>query len=270
LAVEEKEVAALCRLGLTEYESRIYLALIKMGPRKASEVSYFGHVPRTKAYGAIRELERKGLVQVIPGKPELYVPSSPNEFLMPIVSKLNSEVRDSEYVVQELAILHESGKYIKREIPKEAGEFWKVEGRQNVISKLNQILGDGRNSIKFLTSMSGLIRTYKVHSEILERTKEQGAIVRVLSPVSSENSAVAREFSEVVELRRLEKPFAGSFVSVDARELMVIESKPDDLKIDQGSDLAIWTTNRLLVESYDQLFDRIWDTVSKPSSKSGS
>jgi sugar-specific transcriptional regulator TrmB len=87
LAVEDKDVVALCRLGLTEYESRIYLALIKLGPRKASELSFFGHVPRTKAYGAIRELERKGLLRVIPGKPELDTPSSPSEFLMPLVAK---------------------------------------------------------------------------------------------------------------------------------------------------------------------------------------
>jgi sugar-specific transcriptional regulator TrmB len=61
LAVEDKEVAALRRLGMTEYEARIYLALIRMGPKKASEVSYFGQVPRTKTYSTIRELERKGL-----------------------------------------------------------------------------------------------------------------------------------------------------------------------------------------------------------------
>ena len=107
LAVDEKEAAALQRLGLTEYESRIYLALIKLGPKKASEVSFFGRVPRTKAYGAIRELERKGLVQTIPGKPELYTASSPNEFLMPLITKLQDEVKDSEAVVQGLAVLHE-------------------------------------------------------------------------------------------------------------------------------------------------------------------
>jgi sugar-specific transcriptional regulator TrmB len=33
LAVEDKEVAALRRLGMTEYEARIYLALIRMGPK---------------------------------------------------------------------------------------------------------------------------------------------------------------------------------------------------------------------------------------------
>jgi sugar-specific transcriptional regulator TrmB len=262
MAVEEKEVAALCRLGLTEYESRIYLTLIKMGPKKASEVSFFGHVPRTKAYGAIRELERKGLLQIIPGKPELYMPSSPSEFLMPLVAKLNSEVKDSEGVVQELAVLHETSKYLKRETPRAADEFWQIDGRQNVLGKIAQILSDAKHSINYCTSSSGLIRAYKAHSEMLERARKQGAVVRVVSPVSSENSAVVQEFSEVIELKRLDKPFKESFVSVDGRELVVLENKPDDLRTDRGSDLAIWTTNRLLVGLYDQLFDRIWNALS--------
>jgi sugar-specific transcriptional regulator TrmB len=263
LAVEEKEVAALCRLGLTEYESRIYLALVKMGPRKASEVSFFGHVPRTKAYGAMRELEHKGLVQVIPGKPELYVPSPPSEFLMPLVSKLDNEVKESESVVQELGVLHESSKYIKREIPKETGELWKIEGRQNVVNKLNEILSEAKSSIRFITTASGLIRAYKAHSDSFERAKKQGALIRVLFPSSSENAALAREFSEIVELKRLDKPLKASLVSADGKELVVVESNPEDLKTDRGSDLAVWTKNKLLVELYDQLFDHFWNTTAK-------
>ncbi len=267
LAVEDKEVAALSRLGLTEYEARIYLALVRMGPRKASEVSFFAHVPRTKTYGAIRELDRKGLLQVIPGKPELYMPSSPSEFLMPLVTKLNSEVKDSEGLVQQLAVMHESSKYIKREIPKESGEFWQVDGRHSIINKLNQTLSCAKKSINYLTSPSGLIRAYKAHSDILEKGMKQGAIVRILSPTSAETSSVAREFSEIIKLKGLDKPFKGSFVSIDNRELVLIESKPDDLNTDKGSDIAIWTTNKLLVEMYDQLFDRFWNVLPALSQK---
>jgi sugar-specific transcriptional regulator TrmB len=46
------------------------MVLIKMGPIKASELSFFGQVPRTKAYGVIKELERIGPLRTVPGKPE--------------------------------------------------------------------------------------------------------------------------------------------------------------------------------------------------------
>jgi sugar-specific transcriptional regulator TrmB len=264
LTAEEREVAALRRLGLTEYESRIYLALIKMGPKKASEVSFFGQVPRTKAYGTIRELQRKGLLQVIPGKPEVYVPSSPGEFLMPLVTKLHSEVRDSENVVQELAVSYETSKYARRhEIPRDASEFWRIDGRKNILEKLSELLHDATKSVNYSTSAWGLVRAYKAHSEMLEKARKQGAAVRVLSPVSPENSAVAKQLSEVIELKRLDKPVTPHFLSVDTRELVVMESKPDDLRTDRGSDTAIWTTNKLLVELHDQLFERIWSALPR-------
>ena len=260
LSVDERELSALRHLGLTEYESRIYLVLVKMGPIKAGEISFHGQVPRTKTYGAIRELERKGLLRVIPGKPELYVPSSPSEVLMPLVTKLNKEVKSTEELVHNLTVTYESNKYIKREIPKEAGEFWEIESRKNIFNKLNQIMSDASKSISYCTSASGLIRAYKAHSEILENVRKRGAIVRVLSPITTENSGVARELGEIVEVKRLDKSFGTSFVSVDARELVVIESRPEDLRTDRGTDLAIWTTNKLLIELHEQFFERIWNT----------
>lgn len=262
MALEEREVTALRRLGLTEYESRIYLALIKLGPKKASEVSFFGQVPRTKAYGAIRELQRKGLLNIIPGNPELYAPSPPAEVLMPLMAKLNRDVKNSEDVVQGLALTYESSRFLKREAPKEVSEFWQMEGRQNVLNKLTQVFSDARKSVNYSTSASGLIRAYKVHSDVLEKAKRQGATVRVLAPISPDNSAVAEQFCEIIELREIDKPLGANFVSVDARELIVTESKPDDLRTDRGSDLAIWTSNRLLVQLHEQLFGLVWNSVS--------
>jgi sugar-specific transcriptional regulator TrmB len=267
LAVAERDVAALCRLGLTEYESRIYLALVRMGPRKASEVSFFGQVPRTKAYGAIRELERKGLLKIITGKPELYVPSSPTDVLMPLVAKFNHEVKESEDVVNSLALTYESSKYIKRDMPTEASEFWQIDGRQNINNKLNQMFADAKQFIDYTTSSSGLIRAYKVHSEAMETAKKHGAKVRILSPISPESSAVAQEFSHVVELKRLEKPFMANFTMVDGKELVVIETKPDDLRTDRGSAFGIWTTNKLLVELHAQLFERVWESLPAPQTQ---
>ena len=261
MAVEEKEVAALQRIGLTENESRIYLVLIKMGPIKASETSFFGQVPRTKTYGTIKELERKGLVKVVPGKPEVYSPTSPNDVLMPLVTKKNNEIRDAESVVQALSLTYETSKYVKRNAPKEVSEVWEIEGRPNLLSKLNQVFNDARKSIHYSTSASGLIRAYKAHSEILERAKKQGVAVQLLAPISAENQGVAKQLSEVVEVKRLDKPLGADFALVDSHELVVVDTKPDDLRTDRGADLAIWTTNKLLVELQEQLFHRVWEAL---------
>jgi sugar-specific transcriptional regulator TrmB len=262
LAVEDKEVSALRRLGLTEYEARIYLALIRMGPKKASEVSFFGQVPRTKTYGSIRELERKGLLRIIPGKPELYAATSPAELLLPVVTKLNREVKESESTVQSLSVLFESSKYTKQyAIPEDVREFWRIDGRKDIIRKLTEILHEATKTINYVTSAWGLVRVYKAHSEALEEAKKRGVTVRLVAPISSENAVVAKEFAEIVELREIDRPFSPGFVSVDARQLVVIESKPDDLKTDRGFDVAIWTTHELIVRAHNELFERMWNTL---------
>jgi hypothetical protein len=76
--------------------------------------------------------------------------------------------------------------------------------------------------------------------------------------------AVAQEFSEIVDLRQMEQPLTASFVSVDTRELVVIQNKPDDLRTDRGSDTAIWTSNKPLVELHEQLFGLVWGSLQQP------
>lgn len=250
------------RLGLTEYESRIYLVLIRNGPVKASEVSFFGEVPRTKTYGAIKELERKGLLRVVPGKPEVYAARSPSEVLMPMVTKLTRDLTDSEQVVQNLSVAYESGKFVKREV-READEFWEIDGRQNIINKLNQIFSQSSKAINYCTTASGLVRAYKAHSEFLARASKNGAAVRLLSPITRETAGVAKEISEIVDFKVLDKPFGENFTTIDSHELVVVETKPEDLRTDRGEDQCIWTTNRLLIELHEQLFERVWNAIPK-------
>jgi DNA-binding MarR family transcriptional regulator/predicted transcriptional regulator len=101
-AIDEKEIGALQRLGLTEYEARLYLALLLSGPLSPSQLSFFGQVPRTKADVAIKELQRHGLLKVLSRKPEVYAPCPPAEVLPARIAKINSEVRESEKIIQAL------------------------------------------------------------------------------------------------------------------------------------------------------------------------
>jgi len=264
LAVEESEITSLRRLGLTEYESRLYLALLRMGPIKASQLSFFGKVPRTKTYPAIKELERKGLVSITPSKPEIYSPRPPMEVLMPIATRLNQDAKASAELVQSLAITFESSKYAKPTTPKQSDQFWQIDGRPNICNRLNQVMKDASHSVSYSTSANGLIRAYNIHANAIERAGKRGAKIRLLAPVTTENSALVPEFSEIAEFKAIQKPLA-NFVCVDSKELVVIEIRPDDVRTNQGSDVAMWTTNRLFVDLFEQLFDEVWRSI--PASK---
>ena len=259
LVIDDAQMGAVQRLGLSEYQTRAYLALVKMGPAKASELSFFAQVPRTKTYGVVRELERKGLIHVIPGKPELYSAVSPDETLVPLLLNLQSKLKDSEATVHELSLTHEANRYVRRDVPHESSGFWEIEGRPNLFDKMSHVLLDAKRSICYATSAAGLIRAYKAQADILDRARERDVRVRILAPMSPENRVIAEQLAEIVELRTIDRPFGTSFVSVDSEQLIVVDSRPDDLYVDRGLDAAIWTINKLLVDLYEQLFERVWN-----------
>lgn len=49
-------------LGLNKYEARVYITLLRKGPKKAVDLSSISGVPRGRVYDVLRSLEAKGLV----------------------------------------------------------------------------------------------------------------------------------------------------------------------------------------------------------------
>ena len=71
----EDLVKVLKILGLTEYEAKAYLSLIKIGVADAKTVSEISGVPRTRIYDVIHSLERRNLVQATSSsRPTKYSP----------------------------------------------------------------------------------------------------------------------------------------------------------------------------------------------------
>ncbi len=223
LAADEFSVQSLMKLGLTEYEARIYVVLTKMGPRNASEISFLGKVPRPKTYGAIRGLESKGLLRIVPGKPERYMAVSPNDVLVPLVDKLNKETGECVQVVENLAMAFESSRYVYTEKPYERYDLWSVRGRDKVYKRIQDMIGEAKVNVCF---------------------------------------GVARELGEVIEVRNVTVPMM-HFASADSAEIIFVEDLPDDTNVNAGQDVATWTNDPLLVKSHEKIFDQIWSTLQQ-------
>jgi sugar-specific transcriptional regulator TrmB len=262
--IHDAEIGALQLLNLTLYEAKAYLALVKNGPLKASEVGFLGQVPRPKVYGALRHLQTKGLAHIVPSNPAAFSAASPMAVLITQADELVNQAVLTQETVRKLAQEHELTKHGSRrsEFPREVNELWYVEGREHIYSRVAQMLERSTNSISYYATPAGLVRAYKAHSECLENAAKRGAAVRVLGQASKDNHIVARELAAIVKIRKTTKPLAANFVCIDGRELVVIENCPNDFDIKNGTDKAAWTTNELLVELYENLFERVWENAS--------
>jgi sugar-specific transcriptional regulator TrmB len=262
-AIDNEEIRALQLLGLTHYEAKVYLGLVKNGPLGGSELAFLSHVPRTKLYGVLRHLERKGLVHLTPSTPGTFTAVSPLTVLdakaREIADQATSVLETVQKLAEEYALKANSSGL---ELPTEANELWHIDGRKQIYDRVGHMLGRAVKSISYYATPAGLVRAYKAHADYLEKVGKRGVAVRVLAQTSKDVHLVTEELGAVVEIRRTTKPLAANFVCIDGQELVVIENSPGDFDVDRGTDRAAWTTNKLLVGLYENLFERVWESSS--------
>ena len=262
--IDNEEIRALQLLGLTPYEAMAYLGLVKNGPLGGSELAFLSHVPRSKLYGVLRLLRRKGLVHLTPSIPETFTAVSPLTVLDAKAREIADQAASVLEIVQKLAeeyVLKANGSG-GLELPTEANELWHIDGRKQIYDRVGQMLRRAVKSISYYATPAGLVRAYKAHANCLEKVGKRGVDVRVLAQTSEDIHIVTEELAAVVKIRRTTKPLAANFVCIDGRELVVIENSPGDFDVDRGTDRAAWTTNKLLVGLYENLFERVWESSS--------
>ena len=67
----------LAELGLTTYEAKVYLALVRREVSSAADVARLAGIPRQRIYDVLASLVQRGLASERPGKPTRYAAVSP-------------------------------------------------------------------------------------------------------------------------------------------------------------------------------------------------
>jgi sugar-specific transcriptional regulator TrmB len=139
LMEEYREVSGtLARIGLSEYESRGYIALVAMGQCSATDVADIAQIPRTSSYKVMRSLEEKGLATAKQGRPRSFAPVPPNE----VVDNLTADLRSTFAKIEAVRdILSERG------VPQ---LVYTIMGRDRVVDKIGEMLD--RSESRFVIS----------------------------------------------------------------------------------------------------------------------
>ena len=94
--------AQLTRLGLTTYEAKAYLALVRRDSSTAAQVARLAGVPRQRIYDVLATLVEKGLASTRPGQVVKYAAIAPELALERLVSDERQRLADLEAETQAL------------------------------------------------------------------------------------------------------------------------------------------------------------------------
>jgi sugar-specific transcriptional regulator TrmB len=128
-------VVYLEQLGLTQYEAKVYLALLSEHPATAYTISRRSGVPHSRVYEVARRLMAKGYVVCQNTNPDRFSPLAPGE----LVGRLAGE---HERIVAEL-------KQRLDAIPfrSDFDPVWNINSRAGTLAKAREIIGEAQRKI---------------------------------------------------------------------------------------------------------------------------
>jgi sugar-specific transcriptional regulator TrmB len=135
------------------------------------------------------------------------------------------------------------------------------KGRGEVGGKLNEMIESSNQSIEIWTTMRGIQALADLHFQQLRNAKDRGTKIRVIAPITSENTEGARRLVPVSELRYSEALGPAGIIIVDQRDLMLYERLPDDSTADVGADVGFWTNSKRFIETMSRAYDAMWKGV---------
>ena len=198
-------VEALERLGLSNYEARVFFALQRLGDATAKEIHDEAGVPRSQVYGAAEELVERGIAEVRQSTPKRYRAVSLDAARERLTARLE-HARDEAFEHLERARRQQRERETREDV-------WTVEGVAPVGERVVELAERAESRLVYGAGEPHLVTDSIV--SVLRRRAEAGVDVVVVS----ENPAVRDRFADhpatVVATAETATAFSGRVLLAD-------------------------------------------------------
>lgn len=249
---EHEAVAALERLGLSNYAARVFVALQRLGVGTAKQVHEETDVPRSQVYGAAEELLDFGLVELQQSTPKRYRPVSLDTARRQLAERMQ---READRAFSFLEAQREAR--IERET---RDDVWTVHGREPINNRVVELARQATESVLFAAPDPALVPP-ELPGELRSRIAA-GASVRVLS----EDATVRELFADIegVEVAEAIDPptdHPGRVLIVDDRVVLLSATPPGE----GAEETAIWSADTAMAEILARVIENSIDTFVQGS-----
>jgi sugar-specific transcriptional regulator TrmB len=236
----DRAVKLFADVGLTEYEARCLVALIRIGHGTAKEISDVADVPRARVYDSMDALQTRGLADVQGSQPRRYRAVGTDE----TVDRLRREFDDRFEELSDL-LPRLSSPDSRAESP----GVWALEGDTAVSDRLAALVEDAEQELLLVVATEGLLTRELLGA--LGDAVDRGVDVTVASPAATIREAVTgaapgadvRETWTWWETHPIRTGEISSILLADGRDLLVSSTLESDLP-DVDRHAAVWSDDR--------------------------
>lgn len=230
---DDDAVEGLKRLGLTTYESRVFLALQKLGHGTASEISEVEDVPRSQVYGAAEGLENRGLVETQQSTPTVYRPiplEQARTLLLEQLAQTGSETFNYLDSVQNTTEKQEQSESI-----------WLINTKESIVSRVIEIVGGAEDRVLY-----GADRQSQFEDDIVD-SLDDAAASGVSVVIASANEEVLAAAPDSEGFQTFKVP-AERDIDVSTGRVLIVDGHTILLSTitensDDSGEVAFWTSD---------------------------
>ncbi len=230
------------QLGLTKSESKIYLALLELGPSLAGQISRKTGIHRRNVYDITERLIQKGIIgYIIKNNRKLFEPASP--------SRLKEILDEKQQILNES--LPQLNLLYKKTKEKQETNFYKgTEGLKTIFQDQLEINGKNKE-ILILGASSSAFEVLPFYFKWYDKDRVKRKIKVKIIASSKFNKPIP-----LSEIRHLPKKYSNPLaINIYADKVAIILWKKPSL--------AIVIKNSEIAESYRKYFELMWKIARK-------
>ena len=236
--------------GLSEYESRAYLALLKYDSLTVSELAYHAQIPRTKAYAVVKTLVRKGLVELLDKKPVRCRALPPEETLQKLILIEEKRVKAMK---KELAKLKQKYEEVRR--PTDLVDYkYQGVGANALSAKVSEMIALSKASIRCIVGSWG-VRILGACKEALLNAKLNDIKIQIIRLWSYGEDEQGSDFPLGFDVRVVRFPLGFDVFLFDEHSVVIVEQATG-----KGILIPSKEVNSVI---FTGLFKRLW-SISTP------
>ncbi|MEN6290935.1 MAG: helix-turn-helix domain-containing protein [Methanobacterium sp.] len=240
-------------MGLTDYESKAYLALASFISATALEISEASGVPQSKIYEVLRSLAKKEFIEIQRGKPLKYEIIPPQDVFGKSKAKIREELEEAE---SEIKTIYET------QIPTAPPHIWLIYGTNKIIKKELEIIGRAKNTLHIAAGFMFHGEVEKLNED-LNKAFKKGVLTRIIVAPHCVTDGEKIEISK--NLKKLDcevKTFQIPFIKViirDKKEMLLIFCKFKDGILISQTAIGVWNQYTEFVETIADLYNLVWN-----------
>ncbi len=247
-------------MGLTDYESKVYLSLASLISADAFEISDNSGVPRSRTYDVLKNLHKKGFVDITRGKPLKYSIVPPQDVFEKSRKSINDQLDEGE---SELKTIYEN------QIPKSQAPIWLIYGTDKIVKKEMEIISRSRDSLHIAAGLMFQDEIPKLN-ESLHKALKRGVQTRIISAPSSitdgEKIDISNGLSELdCEIKTFQIPYIKVIIR-DKKEMLLVFSRFSEGSVISQTAIGVWNQYTEFVETITELYNLVWtmDLLNMP------